>query len=117
MEDNKNYEENIDENIPDGECEDCSEASCSSCSGCGNYKSDFDGPVYVVGQKDKDGNVLTEKFGELIFKVENFDEKEPGISINIKLGGTFISAQIEEIKTKKKFFQTFSFNENNETSK
>ena len=81
------------------------------------FKSDFDGPVYVVGQKDKDGNVLTEKFGELIFKVENFDEKEPGISINIKLGGTFISAQIEEIKTKKKFFQTFSFNENNETSK
>ena len=81
------------------------------------YKSDFDGPVYVVGQKDKDGNVLTEKFGELFFKMENFDEKEPGISINIKLGGTFISAQIEEIKSKKKFFQTFSFNENNETSK
>ena len=80
------------------------------------FKSDFDCPVYVVGEKDKDGNVLTEKFGELIFKVDNFDEKNPGISINIKLGGTCISAQIEELKTKKKFFQTFSFNENKEAS-
>ncbi len=51
MEDNKNYEENIDENITDGECEDCSEGSCSSCSGCGNYKPDFDGPN--VGKRVK----------------------------------------------------------------
>ena len=80
------------------------------------FKSDFDGPVYIVGQKDENGNLLTEKFGELIFKVENFDEKECGISINIKFGGTFISAQIEELKTKKKFFQTFTFNENKEAS-
>lgn len=51
MEDNKNYEENIDEKITDGECEDCSEGSCSSCSGCGNYKPDFDGPN--VGKRVK----------------------------------------------------------------
>lgn len=80
------------------------------------YKSDFDGPVFVIGQKDKDGNVITEKFGELNFKVEKFDEKENGISITVKLGGTFISAQIEELKTKKKFFQTFNFNENKDFS-
>jgi molecular chaperone DnaK (HSP70) len=73
------------------------------------YKSDYDGPVYVTGQKDENGNEITEKFAELYFKVEDFDQNEPGVKITIKLGGTFISAQIKYLKTKKKFFQTFKF--------
>lgn len=73
------------------------------------YKSDFDGPVYVIGQKDQKGNIITEKFGELEFTVENFDEKECDVEIEIKLGGTFISAKIEYLKTKKKSYQLFKF--------
>jgi molecular chaperone DnaK (HSP70) len=73
------------------------------------YKSNFDGPVYVVGQKDKEGNLLTEKFAELKFKVENFDEKETGVDVTVKLGGTFISAKIEYLKTKNIFYQSFKF--------
>ena len=77
------------------------------------YKSDFDGPVYVVGQLDEKGNCITEEFGKLMFNVENFDEKEPEVEIEIKLGGTFIIAEIEYLKTKKKEIHTFNFTNNN----
>ena len=73
------------------------------------YKSDFDGPVYVVGQLNEQGNCITEEFGKLKFNVENFDEKEPVIEIEIKLGGTFIVAEVEYLKTKKKEIHTFNF--------
>lgn len=73
------------------------------------YKSDYDGPVHVIGQKDKDGKVITEKFGELKFNVKNFDYSECDVNIEIKLGGTLLTAQIEYIKTKETFFKQFSF--------
>lgn len=73
------------------------------------YKSDYDGPVHVIGQKDKDGKVITEKFGELKFNVKNFDYSECDVNIEIKLGGTLLTAQIEYIKTKETFFTQFSF--------
>ena len=73
------------------------------------YKSDYDGPVHVIGQKDKDGKVITEKFGELKFNVKNFDYSECDVNVEIKLGGTLLTAQIEYIKTKETFFRQFSF--------
>ena len=73
------------------------------------YKSDYDGPVHVIGQKDKDGKVITEKFGELKFNVKNFDYSECDVNIEIKLGGTLLTAKIEYIKTKETFFTQFSF--------
>lgn len=73
------------------------------------YKSDYDGPVHIIGQKDKDGKVITEKFGELKFNVKNFDYSECDVNIEIKLGGTLLTAQIEYIKTKETFFKQFSF--------
>ena len=73
------------------------------------YKSDYDGPVHVIGQKDKDGKVITEKFGELQFNVKNFDYSECDVNIEIKLGGTLLIAQIEYIKTKEKFYKQFCF--------
>ena len=74
------------------------------------YKSDFDGPIYVVGQKDENGKELTEKFGSLEFTVEDFDTKETGVEIEIKLGGTSISAKVKYLKTGKEKIQTFNFN-------
>jgi hypothetical protein len=74
------------------------------------YKSDFDGPIYVVGQKDENGKELTEKFGSLEFTVEDFDKKETGVEIEIKLGGTSISAKVKYLKTGKEKIQTFNFN-------
>jgi len=73
------------------------------------YKSDYNGPVYVIGQKNEDGNEITEKFGELKFKVKNFDYSECDVNIEIKLGGTLLTAKIEYIKTKETFFTQFSF--------
>ena len=73
------------------------------------YKSDYDGPVHVIGQKDKDGKVITEKFGELIFNVKNFDYSECDVNIEIKLGGTLLTALIEYIKTGEKFYKQFCF--------
>ena len=73
------------------------------------YKSDYNGPVYIVGQLDENGKCMTEKFGNLEFEVDDFDEKEPALSITVKLGGTFIVAEIEYLKTKKKSIHTFSF--------
>ena len=73
------------------------------------YKSDYDGPVHVIGQKNEDGNEITEKFGELKFKVKNFDYSECDVNIEIKLGGTLLTAKIEYIKTKETFFTQFSF--------
>ena len=73
------------------------------------YKSDYDGPVYVVGQQDEKGQSITEEFGKLKFQIENFDEKEPTIGIRLKLGGTYIVAEIEYFKTKKKEEHTFNF--------
>jgi len=74
------------------------------------YKSDFDGPIYVVDQKDENGKVLIEKFGTLNFTVDNFDFNETGVEIEIKLGGTFISAKVKYLKTGEERNQTFSFN-------
>lgn len=74
------------------------------------YKSDFDGPIYVVDQKDENGKELTEKFGSLYFTVDNFDPNETGVEIEIKLGGTSISAKVKYLKTGEKRDQTFSFN-------
>ena len=73
------------------------------------YRSDFDGPVYVVDQLDEKGNSITEEFGKLIFQVEDFDEKKPIILVEVKLGGTFIVAEVEYLKTKKKTLHTFNF--------
>ena len=73
------------------------------------YKSDYNGPVYVIGQKNEDGNEITEKFGELKFKVKNFDYSECDVNIEIKLGGTLLTALIEYIKTGEKFYKQFCF--------
>ena len=72
------------------------------------YKSDFDGPVYVVGQIEN-GKCITEEFGKLKFKVDDFDEKDPHIVVEIKMGGTFITAEVEYLKTKKIEKCTFKF--------
>ena len=72
------------------------------------YKSDFDGPVYVVGQIEN-GKCITEEFGKLKFKVDDFDEKDPHIVVEIKMGGTFITAVVEYLKTKKKSTHIFKF--------
>ena len=72
------------------------------------YKSDFDGPVYVVGQIEN-GKCITEEFGKLQFKVDDFDENDPHIVVEIKMGGTFITAEVEYLKTKKKKTCTFKF--------
>ena len=72
------------------------------------YKSDFDGPVYVVGQIEN-GKCITEEFGKLVFKVDDFDEKDPHIVVEIKMGGTFITAEVEYLKTKKIEKCTFKF--------
>ena len=73
------------------------------------YKSDFDGPIYVVGQKDENGNELTKEFGSLQFNVDNFDINDTGVEIEIKLGGTSISAKVKYLKTGEEKNQTFSF--------
>ena len=73
------------------------------------YKSDFDGPIYVVDQLNDKSEPMTEKFGELQFTVEDFDEKECDVEIEVKLGGTFISSKITYLKTGKQFFKDFSF--------
>ena len=73
------------------------------------YKSDFDGPIYVVGQKDEKGNELTKEFGSLQFSVDNFDINDTGVEIEIKLGGTSISAIVKYLKTGEQRNQTFSF--------
>ena len=73
------------------------------------YKSDFDGPIYVVGQKDENGKELTKEFGSLQFNVDNFDIKDTGVEIEIKLGGTSISAKVKYLKTGEERNQTFSF--------
>ena len=73
------------------------------------YKSDFDGPIYVVGQKDEKGNELTKEFGSLQFSVDNFDINDTGVKIEIKLGGTSISAIVKYLKTGEEINQTFSF--------
>ena len=62
------------------------------------YKSDFDGPVYFVDQKSEKNEIITKKFGTLEFSVKNFDNKKPEVEIEIKLGGTFISAKIIYLK-------------------
>ena len=72
------------------------------------YKSDFDGPVYVVGQIEN-GKCITEEFGKLVFTVDDFDEKDPHIVVEIKMGGTFITAEVEYLKTKKIEKCTFKF--------
>ena len=72
------------------------------------YKSDFDGPVYVVGQIEN-GKCITEEFGKLEFSVDDFDEKDRHIVVEIKMGGTFITAEVEYLKTKKKVIHTFKF--------
>ena len=74
------------------------------------YKSDFDGPIYVVGQKDANGNELTKEFGSLQFNVDNCDINDTGVEIEIKLGGTSISAKVKYLKTGKEKIQTFNFN-------
>ena len=74
------------------------------------YKSDFDGPIYVVGQLDENKKEITEKFGCLKFNVKNFDIKETGVEIEVKLGRTFLSAKVVYLKTKETFYSTFSFN-------
>ena len=74
------------------------------------YKSDFDGPIYVVDQLNDKSELVTEKFGELQFTVEDFDEKECDVEIEVKLGGTFISSKITYLKTGKQFFKDFSSN-------
>jgi len=74
------------------------------------YKSDFDGPVYIVAEPNEKEKILTEKFGILEFTVKDFDEKEPDVEIEIKLGGTFISAKIVYLKTKESFYKSFNFN-------
>lgn len=73
------------------------------------YKSDFDGHIYVVGQKDEKGNELTKEFGSLQFSVDNFDINDTGVEIEIKLGGTSISAIVKYLKTGEQRNQTFSF--------
>ena len=73
------------------------------------YKSDFDGPIYVVGQKDEKGNELTKEFGSLQFSVDNFDINDTGVEIEIKLGGTSISAIVKYLKTGEQRNQTFNF--------
>lgn len=73
------------------------------------YKSDFDGPVYVVNQLDENNLSLTQKFGVLEFTVEDFDEKQDGVEIHINFGGTFISAKIIYLKTKKEKYGVFNF--------
>ena len=73
------------------------------------YKSDFDGPIYVVDQLNDKSEPMTEKFGELQFTVEDFDEKERDVEIEVKLGGTFISSKITYLRTGKQFFKDFSF--------
>ncbi len=73
------------------------------------YKSDYNGPVYVVGQLDENQNSLTEMFGVLEFTVDNFDEKDTDVEIELNLGGTFITATIVYLKTGQKKHQTFNF--------
>jgi len=81
------------------------------------YKSDYNGPVYVVGQLNEKGESITEEFGKLRFQVDEFDEKEPQILIEVKLGGTFITAEIEYLKKHKKSIHTFNFESKNKISK
>ena len=73
------------------------------------YKSDFDGPIYVVDQMNEKNEKIAKKFGYLIFSVKNYDEKNPTVEIEIKLGGTFISAKIVYLKTKETFYSSFRF--------
>ena len=73
------------------------------------YKSDFDGPIYVVDQMNEKNEKIAKKFGYLNFSVKNYDEKNPAVEIEIKLGGTFISAKIVYLKTKETFYSSFRF--------
>ena len=73
------------------------------------YKTLKDDCKYI-DEKDENNNLIIEKFGEIIFDIEEcFDMDNRDVQIDIKLGGTYIYAKAEYLINGKSIDATQSF--------
>ena len=73
------------------------------------YKTLKDDCKYI-DEKDENNNLIIEKFGEIIFDIEEgFDMDNRDVQIDMKLGGTYIYAKAEYLINGKSIDATQSF--------
>ena len=73
------------------------------------YKTLKDDCKYI-DEKDENNNLIIEKFGEIIFDIEEgFDMDNRDVQIDMKLGGTYIYAKAEYLINEKSIDATQSF--------
>ena len=63
-----------------------------------------------IDEKDEKGNNILSKFGEIFFDIgDSFDPNNKDIQIELKLGGTFITAKATHIYSSKEVLNIFEF--------
>ena len=65
------------------------------------YKTERENCTFI-DEKDENDKLIIEKFGEVIFNIENYDKKKNKVRIDMKFGGTYIDVSAVYLKTNEK---------------
>ena len=73
------------------------------------YKSNKDNPT-LIDEKDDQGNLIVDKFGEIILDVKDeYDPNKKEVIVEMKFGGTFISISAKYVKNNERVYSLFVF--------